>query len=417
MSRALRYWLSVLVALVATTLAPAWAAPNVVVILADDLGYGEVGARHQGDIATPNIDAIARAGVVFTDGYVPANLCVPSRAGLMTGRYPQEFGIYRNPPMPYPAKFGLPSAETTLAEAMRARGYVTGMVGKWHLGKKATDHPEKHGFNEFFGVLDTDHPYFGEQSGNPILDGTTQVAASGYLTDTFAAEAASFIGNHADERFFLYVPFTATHSPLQAKPEILARLRHITNEKRRLFAGALVSLDEAVGKITAALRSAGVAGNTITVFLGDNGCGGCRNKPLRGGKGTWWEGGIRVPFVLSWPGQVAAGKRYIEPVMSFDLFATLLRAAGGTPAGVVDGVNLLPYLRGGSGTPHPYLFWGGKGAGASRKGKWKLVGNELYDLVNDIGETRNVAGTNASVVADLRAKRNAWLQTHKPELW
>ena len=163
----MRYWLLGILALWMAAPAPAWAAPNVVVILADDLGYGEVGARHQGDIATPNIDAIARAGVVFTDGYVPANLCVPSRAGLLTGRYPQEFGIYRNPPMPYPANFGLPGGETTLAEALRARGYVTGMVGKWHLGKKAADHPQKHGFDEFFGVLDTDHPYFGETVRQP----------------------------------------------------------------------------------------------------------------------------------------------------------------------------------------------------------------------------------------------------------
>ncbi|MGE3293048.1 MAG: sulfatase-like hydrolase/transferase, partial [Geminicoccaceae bacterium] len=351
------------VAMVVVVLARSEAAPpppNFVVILADDLGYGEVGARRVGDVATPNIDAIARAGVTFTDGYVTANLCSPSRAGLLTGRYQQEFGVYGNPGKPpYPSRFGLPAAQVTLAEALKGRGYSTGIVGKWHLGVKPADNPLNHGFDEFFGVMDTDHPYFGEMKGNPILSGTTPVAASGYLTDTLAAEAVKFIRGHAGQKFFLYAPFTAAHSPYQAKPEILARLGHIKNEKRRIFAAILISLDEAVGKITAALRAAGVADNTVVVFLGDNGCGGCRNTLLRGGKGTNYEGGVRVPFLLSWPGRLQAGRRYAQPVIATDLFATFLAAAGGAPAGVVDGVDLLPYLNGSRpGAPHAYLFWG-----------------------------------------------------------
>ena len=391
--------------------------PNIVVILADDLGWGEVGARHVGDVATPNIDAIAQAGVTFTDGYVPANLCVPSRAGLITGRYPQEFGFYRNPKRPYPASFGLPDGETTLAEALRARGYATGMVGKWHLGMKSADHPQLHGFDEYFGPLDTDHPYFGETSGNPILSGTTPVPASGYLTDTLAAEAAGFIRRRAGQPFFLYVPFTATHSPLQAKPEVLARLGYIRNPKRRLVAAVLASLDEGVGRILAELWATGVAERTAVVFLGDNGCGACRNRPLRGGKGTFWEGGIRVPFILAWPGRVGAGTSYGEPVIAMDLFATFLRAAGGASPGVVDGIDLLPYLQGAGGSPHDYLFWGGRAKGATRKGEWKLVGSELYNLRQDLSETTNVAASNPGTVAELRQARQAWLQTHQPALW
>ena len=398
---------------------PLAAPPNFVVILADDLGYGEVGARHVGDVATPNIDAIARAGVTFTDGYVTASLCVPSRAGLLTGRYQQEFGIYGNPgKWPYPSSFGLPASQTTLAEALKAQGYATGIIGKWHLGMKPSDNPLGHGFDEFFGVMDTDHPYFGEMPGNPILRGRTPVPASGYLTDTLATEAVSFIRRRAGEKFFLYVPFTAAHSPLQAKPEVLARLGHIANEKRRLFAGVLVSLDEAVGKITAALRTAGVADNTIVVFLGDNGCGNCRNAPLRGGKGSNYEGGIRVPFVLSWPTALSGNRRYAQPVVSTDLFATFVKLAGGTPPGTVDGVDLMPYLNGTKpGAPHQYLFWGNKSGGAVRSGPWKFLNGKLYNLSRDIKEQYDVAGANPTVVADLRRARTAWTRTLAPALW
>ena len=215
--------LGIVGAALAALSAEARAAPNFVVILADDLGYAEVGAHHVGDVATPNIDAIARAGVTFTSGYVTGNVCTLARAGLLTGRYQQEFGVYRNVPASSSTTVGLPAAETTLAEALRAQGYVTGMVGKWHLGVQPPFHPQRHGFDSFFGVLKSDHPYFGEQAGNPILAGTSPVPASGYLTDTLAAEAADFISDHATAPFFLYVPFTAPHVPLQAKPEILAR--------------------------------------------------------------------------------------------------------------------------------------------------------------------------------------------------
>lgn len=406
----------------------ALASPNFVLILADDLGYGEVGAQHVGDVATPNIDAVASSGVIFTDGYVTAPSCVPSRAGLLTGRYQQQLGIYGNPPMPRPANSGLPAGQITLADALRAQGYRTGMVGKWHLGEEPQDHPLQHGFDEFFGVLESDHPYFGEQeeSGkpfhNPILRGTTPVPASGYLTDTLAAEAAGFIARNASQPFFLYLPFTATHGPLEAKPEVLARFDGLASKRRRLFAAVLASLDDAVGKVRQAIEDAGIADNTVIIFLGDNGCGmsrrtGCRNTPLRGGKYGYTEGGIRIPFMMSWPGRITPGTRYSEPVISFDLFATLVRAAGGTPPASVAGVDLLPYLQGAAGAPHDYLFWGTRSMGAVRHDRWKLVDGALYDLGRDMGETEDVAAANPDVVADMMRARDAWVRSLAPPLW
>ena len=415
-----------IVALLMTS-GPAFAKPNIVLILADDLGYGEVGARHAG-VPTPNIDAIASSGVTFTDGYVTAPSCVPSRAGLLTGRYQQELGFYGNPPMPRPANTGLPEGQATLADALRAQGYHTGMIGKWHLGDDARDHPQQHGFDEFFGVLESDHPYLGEQEesvkpfSNPILRGTTPVPASGYLTDRFASEAASFIRRNAAQPFFLYLPFTATHGPLQAKPEVLARFADLRHQRRRLFAAVLSSLDDAVGEVTRAIADAGIADDTLIVFLGDNGCGighetGCRNTPLRGWKYSYYEGGIRIPFMMSWPGQIPAGGRYGEPVSALDLFPTFVQAAGGTPPRFAEGVNLLSYLRGAEGAPHDYLFWGTQSAGAVRHGRWKLVNGALYDLGTDISEQHDLAPAKLAVVADLLQARDEWIRKLAPSLW
>lgn len=393
--------------------------PNIVLIVADDLGYGEVGIHHQGDVATPNIDALGRAGVTFSNGYVTAPVCMPSRLSLLTGRYPQELGAYDNPLNPTPPGIGVPAKELTLAEALHAKGYATGLVGKWHLGYDASHNPLHHGFDEFFGVLEPGHPYFGEEPGNPILRGTTVVPASGYLTDTLADESVAFIRRHAAAPFFLDAAFTATHMPLQAKPEILARLGSIADPKRRVFAGALVSLDEAVGRIVGTLRDTGVADKTLLVFLSDNGCNNCRNKPLRGGKRDLYEGGIRVPMMLAWPGRVAGNRIYARPVMSFDLFVTMLHAGGGTPRAVVDGVDLLPFLQGSTAEPHETLFWTSidNRFGAIRQGKWKLVDGQLYDLDSDIREKRDLAAANPELVAQLSQALARWHGNLPPPAW
>jgi arylsulfatase A-like enzyme len=400
--------------------AVARAKPNIVLLVGDDLGYGELGV-YGGDIPTPNLDALARSGVRLTDGYVSAPLCTPSRAGLMTGRYQERFGLYANPPdAPAAASPGLPPSEITIARALRDRGYATGVVGKWHLGRRPESHPLKLGFDEFFGFLDSQHSYFGEEPGdpgNPIYRGRVPMPEPEYLTRAFAREAVDFIHRHAGQPFFLYAPFSATHLPLQAEPQMLARFSYIANEKRRRFAAMLTHLDEAVEQ------------DTLVEFLGDNGCitskSSCRNTPLRGTKFALWEGGIRVPFLLSWPGAIRAGQTYRQPVSALDLLPTSLGAAAGdayADAGL-DGIDLLPFLTGRSkGVPHDYLFWGSRSSGAVRKGDWKLLDLQgspiqLFNLRTDIAETTNVAAANPSIVAELRSARAAWVSKLQPALW
>ena len=291
----------------------------------------------------------------------------------MTGKYQQRFGFYGNEPPPgdpHGTAFGLPMGERTLGHMLRHQGYATGIVGKWHLGFTPDRFPLKRGFQEFFGFLDSEHPYFGPDLENPdnlIYRGYNRVTEPQYLTRAFVREAVSFIQRHASHPFFLYAPFNATHLPLQAEPAMLARFAHIADTKRRYFSAMLTHLDETVGAIITAIRAVGLERDTLVVFVSDNGCitakSSCRNAPLRGGKFNLWEGGIRVPFILSWPGTIGAARAYRQPVSALDLVPTLLTAAKGAayvdPS--LDGVNLLPYLTGpAASAPHDYLFWGSK---------------------------------------------------------
>lgn len=406
--------------------------PNLVLILADDLGYGELGAYGGRGIPTPNIDALARSGALFTDGYASASNCSPSRAALLTGRYQQRFGHHNNPPpRAHPAfqRFGLPLSETTLAQELRRRGYATGLVGKWHLGFKPEHFPLRRGFDEFFGFLDGDHVYFGDEPGKPIYRGWRVVRESRYLTRAFAREAAAFVRRHAERPFLLYVAFNATHLPLQAEPAMLARFAHIADPKRRRFAAMLAHLDGAVGTIVGTIRSLGLERDTLVVFTTDNGCNTakstCRNAPLRGGKGMLHEGGIRVPFIVSWPGTIPAGRRIAQPVTARDLFPTFLAAATGAPYtdARLDGVDILPLARGATAAPpHGFLFWGAGGRGAVRKGDWKLLElppapARLYNLRRDPGERTDLAASRPALVEELRRARVAWGQGLVPPLW
>jgi arylsulfatase A-like enzyme len=411
--------------------------PNVVILLADDMGYADAGFQGCKDVPTPNLDALAKNGVRCTSGYVSGPYCSPTRAGLLTGRYQQRFGHEFNPNGG--ENQGLPLTETTIADRLKAAGYVTGLCGKWHLGNAAKFHPQKRGFDEYFGFLGGAHPYF-PMMGAPIFRGTTPVEEKEYLTDAFGREAVAFIDRHKDRPFFLYLAFNAVHTPMHATEDRLKKFEAIADKTRRTYAGMLLALDEVVGRVTDKLRSAGLEDNTLVFFFSDNGgptmkgttINGSRNTPLRGSKRTTLEGGIRVPFVVQWKGKLPAGKVYDRPVIQLDVLPTALAAAGveAKEDWKLDGVNLLPYLEGkNSAAPHETLYWRLGEQMALRQGDWKLVQYDpvadgdtgkatpmkLYNLAQDTGEAHDLAAKEPEKLKELEAVWQKWnAQLAKP---
>jgi arylsulfatase A-like enzyme len=416
--------------------------PNIVILLADDLGFADVGFHGCKDIPTPNIDSIARNGVRFTNGYVSGPYCSPTRAGLLTGRYQNRFGHEFNPGgRPAGGDKGLPTSETTIADRLRAAGYRTGVVGKWHLGNAPKFHPQKRGFDEFFGFLGGAHTYF-PGKGAPIYRGTTVVMEKEYLTDAFGREAVSFIDRNKDRPFFLYLAFNAVHTPMDATEARLKKFDTLPKGMRRTYAAMHSAMDDAVGRVLDRLRSAGIEENTLIFFLSDNGgptmkgvtINASRNDPLRGSKRTTLEGGIRVPFAIQWKGKLAAGKVYEQPVIQLDILTTALAAAGveTRPEWKLDGVNLLPYLGGKkTGQPHDTLYWRFGKQMAIRRGDWKLVRYDLnaeggkgvnmtprlYHLGKDIGEKEDVAARYPDRVKELQSVWDSWNAQLVPPLW
>ncbi len=402
--------------------------PNILVILADDLGYADVGFNDCKDIPTPNIDTLAKSGVRCTSGYVTHPFCSPTRAGLLTGRCQQRFGHENNPTwLPESTVAGLPVSQTTLAQVLKTAGYVTGCVGKWHLGAHPQFHPNRRGFDEYFGLLGGGHMYLpgGKGSGEyqiPMDRNGQSEPLTEYLTTVLGRDGASFITRHKGQPWFLYLAFNAPHTPLQVTDPLLERVKHITDPTRRGYAGLVVGLHDAVGVALNALKESGQIENTLVFFLSDNGgpvsVTHSDNTPLRGAKGQVYEGGIRVPFVVSWPGQLPQGKDYGQPVSSLDVFATAAALAGAkVPAShVLEGTNILPYLRGErGGAPHERLFWrtGGGAKFAVREGDWKLVGGEtgapqLFNLAADIGENNDLATEQPEALARLSRAYAEW---------
>ena len=399
--------------------------PNIILIVTDDQGYADVGFNGCKDIPTPNLDRIANEGVRFTNGYVSYAVCGPSRAGMMTGRYQGRFGFTTNPTIdPTNPNSGIPLSETTLAEALKPCGYRNMIIGKWHLGTHPTLRPLRRGFDEFFGFLSGGHDYFTEryklndlsqvkrQWGwyrTKLLENEKRVEVSGYLTDILSNKAVEFVERSRDEPFFLYLAYNAPHTPMQATPKYLQRFKHIKNEKRRTYAAMLSAVDDGVGLVLDKLDQRKLAENTIVIYLSDNGGAtnnASQNSPLRGHKGSFFEGGLRVPFAIRYPGKIKPNYDFEPMVSALDLFPTLVSLAGGRmPQKKMDGIDLLPYLTGEkNGEPHDFLAWRNhaKERFAIRDGKQKLVVNPkgesnqlLFDLGTDIGETNNLATSNS----------------------
>ena len=412
--------------------------PNVLFIIADDMGYADVGFHGCKDIPTPNVDALAARGVRFTSGYVSGPYCSPTRAGLMTGRYQTRFGHEFNPT----GKNGLPLTEVTIANRLKAAGYVTGLVGKWHLGELPEMHPQKRGFDEFYGFLSGAHSYFDPKG---ILRGTEQIKELDYTTDAFGREAVAFIERHRSEPWFLYLSFNAVHTPMHATDSRLAKFSTVLDQQRRTYNAMTLAMDEAVGLVLKKLADLGLEKSTLVAFISDNGgptmpgttVNGSRNTPLRGSKRTTLEGGIRVPFVVAWPGKLAPGV-FEKPVIQLDLHVTALSVAGVKvlPEWKLEGVDLLPFLRGErNDVPHDALYWRFGQQMAIRTGDYKLVRYDsnadtllgrrnqpvtpakLYNLAADIGETKDLAATMPEKVRELQAKWDTWNAFNIAPLW
>lgn len=421
--------------------------PNILLIVADDMGYGDLSCYGSKQIQTPHLDKLAENGVRFTDGYVSNSVCAPSRAGLMTGRYGSRFGFEHNlskPDYAKPEYAGIPLDEPLISDRMKELGYRTGIVGKWHLGESVpAHHPNARGFDFFFGMLGGGHNYWPTPEKNKLLYNQTKVTEirTPYLTDWFTLEAIDFIKNtgkasvsNAEAPWFLYLSYNTPHSPMQAKQEDLKKFEHIKPKTRRIYCAMQHCMDENIGKIVAALKEGGQFENTLIVFISDNGgsveVSHACNAPLTGTKGTYYEGGIRIPTIFHWPAKLEASV-YKHPVISLDFMATFVAAGGGTPppvgeriarkgrpqkkAPIYDSVNLLPHITGEKkDPPHEFLAWRmALRQSAIRMGDWKLIQaasmpTQLYNLAEDIGESNNLVAEHPDIVRKLLNKKTAW---------
>ena len=407
--------------------------PNIVVLVSDDAGYADFSFQGSRQIATPHLDAIRQGGVLCQAGYVTASVCSPSRAGLLSGRYQQRFGHEFNIPPKYSETNGLPVSEVLLPAVLRKQGYRTIGLGKWHLGYAPKFHPLNRGFDDFYGFLQGARSYFPLRPPtllNRLLTNRQPVPEQfDYLTQELGTRAAAYITSHAQRPFFLYVSFNAVHTPMHATSELLARVpSRISEPRRRKLVAMTLGLDDAIGTVTAALRKHKLEQNTLLFFVNDN--GGARtnassNQPLRGRKGSPFEGGIRVPFLVRWPQRIPANSTYGLPVSTLDIFATAIRVAGheGQTPHPLDGVNLVPFLAGDKkGRPHQRLYWRQGKNRAIRDGDWKLLHYRggpprLFNLATDQGEQQELSSQHPERVAELTGHLNAWNQSLAAPRW
>lgn len=400
---------------------------NVLVILVDDLGYGDLGCYGSRDIRTPSIDKLAKEGVRLTDCYAAAPVCTPTRAALITGRYPQRSGfewVIR-----YTEKDrGLPASEASLPRLLKKAGYATGLFGKWHLGYRAEFGPNAHGFDDFFGFHAADLDYYAHTDaiGDPgLYENTKLTEAKGYLTDLITERSVAFLKKHTAEPFFLEVAYNAPHWPFQVpdKPNDVRNLKTYGPEvgKRADYVKMVEHLDTGIGKVLGELDRLDLAKNTLVIFVNDN--GGERlsdNSPFFHSKYSLWEGGIRVPCIVRQPGLIPAGTTSAQPVITMDLTASILATAGvNPPLGVpLDGEDMLPILAGKKPVRERTFCWRLKrpeelvGQWAVRRGKWKYILDRemelLFDLEADPGERRTLAFQHPDLVQELRKAAISW---------
>lgn len=413
--------------------------PNLVLILADDLGWGDLSLNGASDIATPHLDSLARAGVRFTQSYANAPECSPTRCALLTGRYQQrvgglecaigvgDTGRYDEAAwLQARGELGLPASDAALAPSLLKAGYETAIFGKWHLGYREAFLPTRQGFQEFFGILGGAADYYTHEEPNegrgqrPLYANETRVERSGNLTDLFTQKALEWLQARRSGRpFFLYLPFTAPHDPLQNPAEFDARAGTAPHrpKDRRTYAAMVEHLDRSAGLVLSQLQKMGAADNTLVVFHSDNGGAAAgRNAPWRGSKSSVFEGGIRSPLHLRWPARLKPGGVCHQPAMTMDITATLLAAGGAAARAHLDGMDLLPYATGARPAAERLLFWRYKRMRnrrkAVRQGRWKYIfdsGKEyLFDLEADAGEQRSLLAGEPATASQLKAKLAAW---------
>lgn len=415
------------------------APPNVVFIMTDDMGYGDIGPYGVVDAETPHLDRLAREGVRLTDAYANGATCTPTRAGFVTGRYQQRLGFERPLDSMHDHERGLMPTGTSLPALLKNAGYATGLIGKWHLGFTAEFAPNAHGFDEFFGPLGGAVDFYSHRRGDgtpDLYENGTPVQAAGYLTDELSDRSVRFIERHASRPFFLEVAYTAPHWPFQPPDQRPAdplavpnpggegdrRLQQRQDDPvpatRRDYVRMVERADEGVGKILAALDRLGLARNTLVIFTNDNGGEWLsRNDPFSNRKGSVWEGGIRVPMILRWPGRIPAGTTSGQVAITMDLTATILAAAGSAGAAhKPDGIDLLPVLTGAVPEIPRELFWRVPNRGAPsiavRSGRWKLIREPdramLFDLEADPAEHHDLAAAHPELVRRLQRAIDAW---------
>jgi len=456
--------------------------PNIILIMADDLGKYDISLYRSGPVPTPNLNRLASEGVLFGDACVTAPICSPSRAAILTGKYPQRYGFESQPmefypsnfieykagknagflgdwrvvtPPSYPAEWevakqGIPPTETTLPELMQAGGYQTAIMGKWHLGAGRTQTPNRRGFDEQYGFYGAHSLYTPAQntpgymhyiqpdfsaryqwnmkrkSTAAIRQNDRVTREKEYLTFAIAHRAIRYLEENRDKRFFLYIPFNAPHVPFEAPQNYFDRFAQVQDTNRRVYYAMIAALDDAIGEILSKVKELGLEENTLIWFISDNGgasyTGATDNGPLSGGKLTYFEGGIEVPFILKWKGHLPEGITYPEAVSSLDIFATTVAQCriDRQEGNLIDGVDLVPYLTGDStGLPHDKLFWRADHIRAMRRGDWKMILSmrdkwlHLYNLKTDRSEMIDLKDENPETLQQLQEYFEEW-NSHLP---